>query len=229
MELSRPLSVITPTLDGDVLRVLALTDVDFTSGDIHRLLDGPSIRGIHNTLGRLTEQGIVGRRPAGRANLYRLNREHLAAPYVIGLARLRDELLDRLGSEVRVWPTPPLVGALFGSAARRDHSPHSDIDILLVRPDDASDDIWDDPTDSLSALVTAWTGNDCRTLTFTQSQVQDRGAGEPALEDVVREGIAFHGDLQWLATPVKGRSAARSRGRKKSSRPFGRASAPPSS
>ena len=229
MELSRPLSVITPTLDGDVLRVLALADVDFTSGDIHRLLDGPSIRGIHNTLGRLTEQGLVSRRPAGRANLYQLNRQHLAAPYVIGLARLRDELLDRLGSEVRSWPAPPLIGALFGSAARRDHSPHSDIDILLVRPDDASDDIWDDPTDSLSALVTAWTGNDCRTLTFTQSQVQDRGAGEPALEDVVREGIAFHGDLQWLATPVKGRSAARSRGRKKSSRPFGRASAPPSS
>ncbi|MCX6431393.1 MAG: hypothetical protein NTX29_00930 [Actinobacteria bacterium] len=72
MELSRPLSVITPTLDGDVLRVLALADADFTSGDIHRVLDGPSIRGIHNTLGRLTEQGIVSRRPAGRANLYRL-------------------------------------------------------------------------------------------------------------------------------------------------------------
>ena len=217
MELSRPLSVITPTLDGDVLRVLALADADFTSGDIHRVLDGPSIRGIHNTLGRLTEQGIVSRRPAGRANLYRLNREHLAAPYVIGLARLRDELLDRLRSEVRAWPAPPLVGALFGSAARRDHSSQSDIDILLVRPDDASDDIWDDLADSLSALVTACTGNDCRTLTFTQSQVQDRGANEPVLEDVVREGMAFHGDLQWLASAVKGRSAGRSPGRGKAS------------
>lgn len=203
MELSRPLSVMTPTLDGDLHRVLALADAEFTSGDIHRLLDGPSIRGIHNTFGRLTEQGLVSRRPAGRANLYQLNREHLAAPYVIGLARLRDQLLDHLGSEVRSWPAPPLIGALLGSAARRDHSPQSDIDILLVRPDDASEDIWDDPADSLSALVTAWTGNDCRALTFTQSQVQDRGADEPALEDVVRDGIAFHGDLQWLASAMK--------------------------
>lgn len=217
MDLSRPFSVITSTLDGDVLRVLALADADFTSGDIHRLLDGPSIRGIHNTLGRLTEQGIVHRRPAGRANLYRFNREHLAAPYVIGLARLRDELLARLGSAVEAWPAPPMVGTIFGSGARRDHSAESDIDILLVRPSGTSDDTWDDQTDSLSALVAAWTGNDCRILTFTQSQVEDRGANEPVLEDVVREGIAFHGDIQWLASAVKGQSAGRGRGRRKAS------------
>jgi hypothetical protein len=217
MELPRPFAVITPTLDGDVLRVLALADTEFTSGDIHRLLDGPSIRGIHNTLGRLSAQGIVHRRPAGRASLYRLNREHLAAPYVIGLARLRDELLGRLGSEVRAWSIPPLVGVLFGSGARRDHTAQSDIDVLLVRPDHGSDDAWDDHTESLSALVTAWTGNDCRMLTFTQSHIEGRGANEPVLEDVVREGITFHGDLQWLASAVKGGRVARSRGRRKAS------------
>lgn len=215
MELSRPLSVITPTLDGDVLRVLARADADFTSGDIHRLLDGPSIRGISNTLGRLTEQGIVIRRPAGRAYLYRLNRDHLAAPYVVGLTRLREELRDRLAAEVRGWSHPPLVGALFGSAARRDHTSQSDIDILLIRPDDVSDDNWEDDTDALSRLVTTWTGNDCRTLTFPQSQVEDRGGDEPVLQDVVREGITFHGDLQWLASAVKKQRTERGRGGKK--------------
>ena len=159
MELSRLLAVITPTIDADVLRVLALADADFTSGDIHRLLDGPSIRGIHNTLGRLTGQGIVSRRPAGRASLYGLNREHLAAPYVIGLARLRDELLKRMGSEVRSWAAPPVLGVLFGSGARRNHTAESDIDLLLVRPSDLPDDVWDDQTESLSDQVAAWTGN----------------------------------------------------------------------
>jgi hypothetical protein len=200
-----------------VLRVLALADADFTSGDIHRLLSGPSIRGIHNVLGRLTEQGIVSRRPAGRAGLYRLNRDHLAAPYVIGLARLRDELLDRLASEVRAWPAPPIVGVLFGSGARRDHSAQSDVDILLVQPDNAGDDVWDDQNDSLSALVTSWTGNDCRTLTLTQSQVETRGSNAPVLEDVVREGIAFHGDIQWLAAARKGSRSTRGRGRRTAS------------
>lgn len=213
MELARPLAVITPTLDGDVLQVLARADADFTSGDIHRLLDGPSVRGILNALGRLTDQGIVHRRPAGRANLYRLNRQHLAAPYVIGIARLRDELLDRLGSEVRGWRSPPTYGSLFGSGARRDHSAQSDIDVLLVRRDGVPDDVWDDQTDSLSALVTHWTGNDCRILTLPHSLVEARGADEPVLAEVVRDGISFHGDLR-LSAPAA-TTAASGRGRRR--------------
>ena len=209
MELSRPLAVITPTLDGDVLRVLAQADAEFTSGDIHRLLDGPSIRGIQKTLERLTEQGIVNRRPAGRANLYLLNRQHLAAPHVIALAQQRDELLDRLSLEVSAWPSPPILGAVFGSAARRDHAASSDIDILLVRADDVEEDEWDRQTDALSSLVTAWTGNDCRTVTFTKSHISRQGIREPVLTDVAREGIAFQGDLQWLTSALKGSGSSR--------------------
>ena len=211
MELSRPLAVITPTLDGDVLRVLAQADAEFTSGDVHRLLDGPSVRGILKTLERLTEQGIVSRRPAGRANLYRLNRQHLAAPHVIALARQRDELLDRLALEVAKWPLPPILGAVFGSGARRDHAVSSDIDVLLVRADDVDEDEWDRLTDALSSFVTAWTGNDCRALTFTQSEISRRGGREPVLADVVREGIVFHGDLQWLASALKSSRHGRSK------------------
>lgn len=211
MELSRPLAVITPTLDGDVLRVLAQANAEFTTGDIHRLLSGPSIRGIQKTLERLTEQGIVSRRPAGRANLYRLNRQHLAAPHVISLSRQRDELLDRLSLEVAKWPRQPILGAVFGSGARRDHAASSDIDVLLVREDDIDEDEWDRQTDSLSALVTAWTGNDCRTLTFTKSRIASRGGREPLLADVVREGIVFHGDLQWLVSALKGSGRGRSK------------------
>jgi hypothetical protein len=63
-------------------------------------------------------------------------------------------------------------------AARRDHSPQRGIDIPRC-----------DQPESLSALVTAWTGNDCRTLTFTEIHVQDRGADKHELDDVVREGL----------------------------------------
>lgn len=203
MELPHPLAVVTPTLDGDVLRVLAQADTEFTSGDIHRVLDGPSIRGIHNTLGRLTQQGILTRRPAGRAYLYRLNREHLAAPHVIALARLRNELLERLGAEVRSWEQPPVYGALFGSGARRDHTAESDIDILLIRPDDADEDDWETRTESLANHVSRWTGNDCRILTFSQGHVEQAGGGEPVLGDVVREGITFQGDPPWLGAALK--------------------------
>ena len=38
MELSRPLSTITPTLDGDVLAVLARQNSPFITGALHRVL-----------------------------------------------------------------------------------------------------------------------------------------------------------------------------------------------
>ena len=38
MELNRPLATVTPTLDGDVLAVLAQHEVSFTTGQLHRVL-----------------------------------------------------------------------------------------------------------------------------------------------------------------------------------------------
>jgi hypothetical protein len=46
VELSRPLSTVTPTLDGDVLAVLARSDAAFTTGQLHRVLTSASEEGI---------------------------------------------------------------------------------------------------------------------------------------------------------------------------------------
>ncbi|MEX1163819.1 MAG: hypothetical protein WEB03_09580, partial [Nitriliruptor sp.] len=73
MELQRPLAVVTPTLDGDVLCVLAGADATFTGRQVARLLPSHSQKGINNVLRRLTEQGIVTMAVAGPAHLYSLN------------------------------------------------------------------------------------------------------------------------------------------------------------
>ena len=77
------------------------------------------------------------------------------------------------------------------------------------------DDVWDDQTESLSDHVAAWTGNDCRILTFTQAHVEERGAHEPVLVDAAHEGVAFHGDMQGLASAVKSDTIGRRRARSK--------------
>jgi hypothetical protein len=78
MDFSRPLGVVSPTLDGDVLTVLAAADEEFSGRRIQRLLGHSSEPGVRKAAERLVEQGVVLRRPAGRAKLYRLNRQHLA-------------------------------------------------------------------------------------------------------------------------------------------------------
>src|ERR1700712_1208035 len=96
MELRRPLATVTPTLDGDVLGVLALHDITFTTGQLHRVLSRHSEEGIRKVLQRLVKQGVVESERVGHAYAYRLNREHLAAQHLIGLAQIPETLLNRL-------------------------------------------------------------------------------------------------------------------------------------
>jgi hypothetical protein len=89
MQLHRPFATVTPTLDGDVLAVLATSDVTFTITQIQRILTTASGEGIRKVLTRLTAQGVVLHDQVGRTNTYRLNTEHLAAEPIIAARRAR--------------------------------------------------------------------------------------------------------------------------------------------
>ena len=89
MDLGRPLTVVAPTVDADVLAVLASAEADFTGRQVHQVAGRHSEKGVRNCLHRLVGQGVVTARRAGKADLYSLNRHHLAAPYIVALAGLR--------------------------------------------------------------------------------------------------------------------------------------------
>ena len=202
MDLARPLTVITPTVDGDVLAVLARAEASFTGRQVHQVAGRHSERGVRNALHRLSAQGIVSRERVGSADQYRLNRAHLAAPYVEALAKLRDELLRRVAGEFESWTVPPAFAALFGSAARGEMHPESDIDLFVVRADsvDADDPQWRTQLDALASEVTAWTGNDTRVLEFGVREARTGlVAGDGVLLAARDEGIVLHGPLTYLS------------------------------
>ena len=118
MQLNRPLATITPTLDGDVLAVLARHEVTFTAGQLHRILDRYSEEGIRKVLLRLARQGIVLSAKIGATNAYQLNREHLAADPIIQLARLAQTLFRQVEKRLENWDLRPQYAAIFSSAAR---------------------------------------------------------------------------------------------------------------
>src|SRR5215217_2577946 len=140
MELSQPLSTITPTLDGHVLAVLARNDAPFTTGQLHQILPQHSQEGIRKVLLRLTKQGIVHSVRVGNTFTYRFNRDHLAAEPTAELALLQETFLQRLETLLKSWQVSPVYAAVFGSAARGSMTVNSDLDLLLIRPDDVSAD-----------------------------------------------------------------------------------------
>jgi len=161
MDVAQPYAALCPTLASGVLAVLAGTNRPLTGREVARLVGRHSHSGVREVLNRLTEHGLVERQEAGRALLYTLNRDHLAAPAVDVLAGMRMELLNRLRQSIAGWDVPPVHVSLFGSAARGEGNTESDIDLFIVRPSDISEDDnhWCSQIDRLAADVLRWTGN----------------------------------------------------------------------
>jgi predicted nucleotidyltransferase len=163
--------VVTPTLDGDVLAVLARTEGAFTTGQVNRILSDFSEEGIRRVLVRLARQGIVHSERVGNAYAYSLNRDHLAAAAIIGLAGMQRELIGRIQNEMERWAIAPRYAALFGSAANASMTVDSDIDVFLVRDDVVDTDRWDEQISQIVEHVVRWTGNDTRPLEYTVKEL----------------------------------------------------------
>lgn len=201
MQVQHPFRTVTPTLDGDVLAVLAGADAAFTPPQVHRLIGSRSEAGVRKVLRRLVEQGVVTDVRVGQAVSYRLNRDHLAAPYITGLAHLYHELLDRIRAELDGWKTPAVFVGLFGSLPRHEMRPDSDIDLFVARPDDVpgDDPDWRDQLDRLAERVTAWTGNDARVMELRHSEAQSAvQEGQQVFEDMRAVGVRLHGPTGYL-------------------------------
>ena len=202
MEIQRPFTVVTTSVDGDVLRVLASSDAEFSVPRLHQLIPERSVVGIRSSLARLVAQGIVVSHGIGRSNAYALNDDHLAASAVRQIAGLKRALLTRLREHVAAWHEPPVFASLYGSAARGEMRPDSDLDILLVRRDDASLDEWGANLARLTKAATAWTGNDTRIIDLAVEEVTD-AATQPLLTTIAAEGIAFSDDADWLRKTLR--------------------------
>jgi predicted nucleotidyltransferase len=193
--LHRPFEAVAPTLDGTVLLVLARADAAFTGGDLARLIPNASADGVRKAAQRLVTQGVVTLERVGRAYTYRLNREHLVADAVVEIARARERFDERVRAHVEGWANPPESVLLFGSAARGEMHPDSDLDLLVVA--DHSDGT-DEAVNELAAAVTTWTGNDARIVHLSPQEVREAfRAGDALMNELLADGQALYGPSRY--------------------------------
>jgi len=196
MDVARPHAVLCPTLDSEVLVVLASTTRPLTGRDVARLVRKGSRAGVHRTLRRLVEHGVVLATEAGPAFLYVLNRDHLAAPAVEILASLRQQLVIRLRGAIDAWDVKPAHASLFGSAARGDGDTSSDIDLFFVRPGKIGEDdpSWRSRLDRLVGDVERWTGNRATVAEVSEAEVRSLRTRQPAIvADLRRDSVTLAG------------------------------------
>jgi hypothetical protein len=89
---------------------------------------------------------------------------------------------------------------VFGSVARGDGGTDSDLDIFLVRPTGIGEDdpVWRDQVIALEQAASAWTGNDARSLEYSQSELPRLQREEPVIAEIAADGIVLAGNLRDL-------------------------------
>lgn len=161
MRLDNPISSVIPGAYGQVLGELSKRQDWITAAQLAKALNGRVGKSrVYEVLEELTVSGLVLADSFSGARLHLLNKDHLAAEAISILTNLRQILIDRITAEISSWEIQPISAYLFGSVAADAASPTSDIDLLLIRPNEvfAEDDLWYNQYGTLRDNVFKWSG-----------------------------------------------------------------------
>lgn len=195
MDFVRPVEAIVPGAQGRVLAVLAETTSELNLRTVAQLA-GVSQAQASRVLPGLVELGLVERREVPPASLFRLVADHVASRALLALSRSTDTVLDEIGRMAAALPRPPMSVIVFGSFARREAGPDSDIDIVVVRPGEIeeNDDIWVESLDAWRLDVRRLTGNLVEVLEVSAVEASAKVAGRSQIwADIRRDGRVVHG------------------------------------
>lgn len=206
MDYQRPVEALIPGVQGRILAVLSRVSTDLTMRTVAQLA-AVSPQQASVVIGRLVDLGVVVRRDVPPASLVRLDPQNLAARAVIAISGLRQAGIDHLRGLAADITPPPASLMVFGSFARGEAGPESDIDVLAVRPGGVGSD-----NDSWTESLGLWTDRAKRALGNPVNVIEVAVEEIPALldrpgpsvwQDASRDGIAIAGEpLEQLAKAV---------------------------
>jgi predicted nucleotidyltransferase/DNA-binding HxlR family transcriptional regulator len=177
-----------------ILRLLFRTRGLFSGREVSRLIGFSPTHTISN-LRQLEALGLVLKQHAGNTDLYQLDSRNSAvdgvlAPIFSWESGLLDELaqmfVDRLGSEL-------VSLRLFGSVARGDEEPSSDVDLLIVLTDSSDPDKMEDLITEVDLDAGRRLGSPVSTIQVTESEYARKVKGRRGFwKDIPRESKVIY-------------------------------------
>lgn len=196
MDYTHPLESVFPGAQSRVLAVLARVDVEFSLRTLARVAQVSPAQ-VSRIMPPLVELGLVQRRDISPLAMFRMIRTHVASQAVIALLDSRATVLRHLGSLAETTNLPAASIIVFGSFARRESEIQSDIDIVIVRPDDMDEDsrVWVDPILRWQEEASCLSGNEIQILEYTRTEVHQRlNSDVPLWDNILQDGIVVFGE-----------------------------------
>ncbi|MFH1150348.1 MAG: helix-turn-helix domain-containing protein [Actinomycetota bacterium] len=183
--------VFSSRLKMRIIRILDDAPAPMTGLRIARKA-GYSHTQTYRALADLENLGVISKTYAGASRLYSLNRSNYIVEEVLQIAlqaergmlgALASRFYDRLGSDL-------VSITLYGSVARHDDEPGSDLDLILTVRDGSDVDSLEDLAAEVSLDAALEFGGPVSAMVVEESRYRDRLAeGKAMWADVAREGI----------------------------------------
>ncbi|MHB8731877.1 MAG: nucleotidyltransferase domain-containing protein [bacterium] len=147
-------------------------------------------------LATLAAMGLVHERKAGRASLYTLNRGHYAVRTIL-IPGFKREIgwLDDLGRRLMVLARGQIHSVvLYGSWARGDGRPTSDVDLLLIVRDGTHKDVLERSLEGIRTMALTRYGVPVSLLVLSTDEVAGRvRARSRFIRDILEQGRILAG------------------------------------
>ena len=187
--LDKPLALFYDASRARVLDVL-MSNRDQLSGRAIARQSELSPTTTNLVLGDLASHGIVSSRTEGRAHLWSLQLGNALVRQILGFAKVQDEqagqvVVDALGSE-------PISVTLFGSVARGESGPDSDVDILVIAKDHEQGQNFRRRAYKASSALRQEVGREVE-ITVIESDALQEPSLNGFLGQVLSDGRTLHG------------------------------------
>jgi predicted nucleotidyltransferase len=172
VDLSHPEYVILGENRARILQRLAVLAEPASGRRIHELSGARALRTTQRILDELVALGLVDMQKVGPANAYTLNRGHVLWDPIEKVLATRAVVASAVEEAVREVTAGVVVSAaIYGSMARGEAGPESDVDVLVVWEDATAVDQRDAALESLDERVRRLTGNRVQVLAVTGAEL----------------------------------------------------------
>ncbi|MBI4566040.1 MAG: nucleotidyltransferase domain-containing protein [Planctomycetes bacterium] len=179
----------------ELLRFLVRTRAEHTGRELSRFL-GLDPKTCHAALQDLARQGVVEHRKIGTAIAYKLNERHVLVRRILEpVFETEDGLLEAYANDLRKRAGIPLVSMiLFGSVARGEERPASDVDVVLVTPAGGAGRERQEALDRAATELAGTYGNPPQVMLFSRREFSRKAAARDSfVSEVLRTGRVLYG------------------------------------
>jgi len=178
-----------------ILRHLARTRAEWNGRQIAADI-GMSPWVCHQALKELCAQGVVQMRNVGNTHLYRLAEQHyLVAEVLLPLFQEEREALQRAIEELTAGLDGSISSViLYGSVARGEEEPFSDVDLLVVIPNEGNREAMRDCLVSRGEVFASQFGNMPSHLILGADEFREKyRRQDPLIGEIVSTGRVIYG------------------------------------